>query len=193
MSPQDRPGWTRHLITFLLIFGVGGYMMLRGRGCRQNPAGMRPPEARVVSVRIERWEVKAELADTPELRRKGLSGRTVLEPGYGMLFVYEEPAFLTFWMKDTTIPLSIAFIHPDGTIAQIERMQPQDLTRIPSDEAVQYALEVRQGWFEERGIRPGVKAVLPELKAPVPEPEATDAASHASETYPAEPEGEPTE
>jgi hypothetical protein len=161
MAADQKPAWTRHLITFLLIFGVIGLLTLSGRSCHQQPGTTRPADARIVPVKIDRWTVRAEVADTQELRRKGLSGRASIDPGYGMLFVFEEPSIVSFWMKDTTIPLSIAFIKEDGTIAQIERMQPQDLTRISSNEPVQYVLEVRQGWFEERGLKPGIGVEIP--------------------------------
>jgi len=180
------------MVTFLLIFALGGYLMFRGRGCGPPKAGIRPIEARIVTVGIGKWQVKAEVADTPELRQKGLSGRTDLEPGYGMLFVYEEPATRHFWMKDTVLPLSIAFIKEDGTIVQIEKMQPQDLTQVSSEEPVNYALEVRQGWFEERRLGPGIKAQLPEEIPPLPPPPPAPGEPEP-EAAPSETEAPPTE
>ena len=136
--------------------------MYRSRGCRSEQAQAPPrADARFVEVMIGRWPIKAEVADTPELRLRGLSNRPALEPRNGMLFVFEQAVPVTFWMENTTIPLSIAFMREDGTISQIEKMQPNSLVQIPSREPVKYALEVRQGWFEERGLKPGVRVELP--------------------------------
>ena len=162
MTAQTTQSRTRHLVTFLIIFAFAGLIMSRARGCRP-PAqqGVRPQDTRVVEVKIQRWYIEAEVADTPELRGKGLASRSGLEPGHGMLFVYPEACQPDFWMKDTTIPLSIAFIREDGTIVQIEKMQPADIRLVSPSEPIKYALEVRQGWFEDRGLKPGVRAELP--------------------------------
>jgi len=169
LSAREKPVWTRSLTTFLIIFALGGYLVLRSRGCRPPQQGMRPPDARIVQVKIGADVVKAEVADTPELRLKGLSGRSRLEPGHGMLFVFDEPCKPDFWMRGTAIPLSIAFIKDDGAIVRIARMEPNDLRRVAPDQPVRYALEVRQGWFEDHGISAGAKAELP---AEIPPPPA---------------------
>jgi uncharacterized membrane protein (UPF0127 family) len=185
MTQDEKPGWVKHLIMFIIIFALGGMFVFQGRACRPS-VQLRPADARIVPIRIDRWEIKAEIADTPELRRKGLSNRPALEPGYGMLFVFEEPSPVRFWMKDTSIPLSIAFIKEDGTIAQIEQMKPQDLTFILSRDAVKYALEVRQGWFEERGIKPGARVVIPEIKTTAPGSRPLEPAEKPTEAPPEE-------
>jgi len=170
MTTQQKPAWTRSLITFLIVFALAGFLVLQSRGCRQPVTSGRPSEARVVPVRIGRWLVKAEVADTPELRQRGLQARADLEPGYGMLFVFPEPCEPSFWMKDTAVPLSIAFMRDDGTIVRIARMEPNDLQLISPGEPVRYALEVRQGWFEDRRIVPGIRAELPREIPPPPSP-----------------------
>jgi len=97
----------------------------------------------------------------------GLSGRDTLPENGGMLFVFPEDRQLSFWMKDTRIPLSIAFIRADGTIANIEKMSPYSLDTHLSYGPVRYALEMNQGWFERRGIRAGAQVALPpEILAP---------------------------
>jgi uncharacterized membrane protein (UPF0127 family) len=73
----------------------------------------------------------------------------------GMLFVCDECAVQKFWMKDTPLPLSIAFIEEDGTILKIADLEPHDLDGESSEHPVRYILEVNQGWFDERGIEPG--------------------------------------
>jgi hypothetical protein len=81
--------------------------------------------------------------------------RFSLRPDHGMLFVFAQPERQAFWMKNTFVPLSIAFIGDDGRIVNIEDMAPQTETAHWSREPVRYALEMRKGWFGERGIRPG--------------------------------------
>jgi len=168
------------VVTFLIIFALGGYLMYRGRGCSPPQRVGRAPDARVVEVKIGAGLVKAEVADTPELRSKGLSGRTELEKGYGMLFVFDEPREPEFWMRGTTVPLSIAFMKEDGTIVRIAQMEPNSLERVGPGQPVKYALEVRQGWFEDYGIEPGARAELPEEIPAPPEPQpAPDEAAPA--------------
>lgn len=98
-----------------------------------------------------------EVAATPEQRERGLMERTRLADDAGMLFVFEQKARHCFWMKNTPLPLSIAFIADDGTLVEIEDMQP--LTTAPhcAQEAVRYALEVKQGGFASKGIQPGTR------------------------------------
>ena len=170
MSPE-KPSWVRHLITFLIIFALGGFMIYRG-GCltgqQQSPGA--PEDARIVEVKIDRWLVKAEVADTAELRRTGLSGRQNLPPGHGMLFIFPESHVPEFWMKGTSVALSIAFIEADGTVVDIQQMEPHSPLRHSPPEAVKYALEVRQGYFEDRGLEPPFKVEIPEEIPPAPQP-----------------------
>jgi uncharacterized membrane protein (UPF0127 family) len=106
-------------------------------------------------VRIGDCELHVEIADTPQRRATGLSGRSALPADQGMLFVFAYPQRLDFWMKDTAIPLSIAFISSEGIIEQIEHMTPFDLHTVTSHTPVQYALVVNQGFFEKNGITAG--------------------------------------
>jgi uncharacterized protein len=88
-------------------------------------------------------------------------GRTTLAADAGMLFVFNQPQPLSFWMKDTLLPLSIAYIDTEGYIVDIQDMQPLDETPHLSAEPAQYALEVNQGFFEARGIQIGDRVALP--------------------------------
>jgi len=103
----------------------------------------------------ETVNVRAEVASTPEERERGLMGRTELAEDAGMLFAFNREQPLSFWMKDTLIPLSIAYIDAQGRIVDIQDMQPLDETPHPSAEPAKYALEVNQGFFEARGIEVG--------------------------------------
>ena len=99
--------------------------------------------------------VKAEIAVTVEERAMGLMNRKSLPDGEGMLFIFERDDILSFWMKNTIIPLSIAYIASDGRIIDIKDMYPLDLNPVPSSRSVRYALEVPQGWFSRAGVRTG--------------------------------------
>jgi len=99
--------------------------------------------------------VKAEIAKTQEERNKGLMYRKSLKDGHGMLFVFEKDDVLSFWMKNTFIPLSIAFIAYDGKIIDIKDMYPQDTNSVKSSRSVRYALEAPQGWFLRVGVNEG--------------------------------------
>jgi uncharacterized protein len=108
-----------------------------------------------VSLSINNKKFSAEVASTPDTRATGLMNRFSLKPDSGMLFVFERPEPQAFWMKNTFIPLSIAFIGADGRILNIEDMAPQDESNHWSRGAGLFALEMRKGWFAERGIQAG--------------------------------------
>ena len=121
-----------------------------------NPAIACPFELSTIQVVVKGHDLTIELATTPEARSCGLSLRDSLPENRGMLFVYAEPEILTFWMKNTRMPLSIAFIDADGLVVSIQKMNPFPLTTVyASPVPALYALEVNQGWFEENGIGVG--------------------------------------
>ncbi|HEV3477076.1 MAG TPA: DUF192 domain-containing protein, partial [Rubrobacteraceae bacterium] len=111
----------------------------------------------------EEVEVQVEIADTDPERQRGLMGRTALPEDQGMLFVFGGEQELSFWMKNTLIPLSIAYIDSEGRIVDIQDMKTldDDPPHYVSAEPARYALEVNQGFFEERGIEVGDRAELP--------------------------------
>jgi hypothetical protein len=96
-----------------------------------------------------------EVAATPQARETGLMNRFSLQTDHGMLFVFEAPQPLAFWMKNTYIPLSIAFVDRNGRILNIEDMRPQDESTHWSNGQALFAIEMRQGWFAKRGIAAG--------------------------------------
>ena len=104
--------------------------------------------------------VEVELAQTDAERSTGLMYRKELEDGKGMLFIFEADQVLSFWMKNTLIPLSIAYIAYDGVIIDIRDMYPNNTTSVHSSRSVRYALEVPQGWFGRVGIKVGDKITL---------------------------------
>ena len=124
-----------------------------------------PFELPAATISIKGLTMEVELATTPNARVCGLSNRVKLPDNHGMLFIYPTLGPRTFWMKDTHIPLSIAFLDDSGRISSIQPMKPmQTDERYRSVQPVRYALEVNQGWFAENGI--GVGDIV-EMKLPV--------------------------
>ncbi len=101
--------------------------------------------------------INAELAATAEEREIGLMFRTSMPVSDGMLFVFDRPGQQCFWMKNTLIPLSVAFVADDGSVANIDEMKPQTLDGHCSATPVRYVLEMNAGWFAKRGIKAGSK------------------------------------
>jgi uncharacterized protein len=155
------------LVALLLVYGCGGGEKSETPSEEVSPettAVAVPDETATVGIntaRGERVEVQVEIADEEAEQKRGLMERTALAEDAGMLFVFPRERPLSFWMKDTLIPLSIAYIDGDGGIVDIQNMQPLDETSHPSAAPAQYALEVNQGFFEERGVQVGDEADLP--------------------------------
>jgi uncharacterized membrane protein (UPF0127 family) len=101
--------------------------------------------------------IQAEVAQTDTQRMIGLMNRPQMATNTGMLFVFEQPATQCFWMKNTLLPLSIAFVADDGTVVNIDDMKPQTLDSHCSTKAVRFVLEMNQGWFAKRGIKAGAR------------------------------------
>lgn len=99
--------------------------------------------------------VTAEVADTPATRNRGLMQRDRLAENHGMLFVFDEAAPYSIWMKDTPLPLAVAFIDAHGEILNIAEMTPLSLDTHTANGDVLYALEMNAGWFSKHGIGPG--------------------------------------
>jgi uncharacterized protein len=115
------------------------------------------PNPRLPSITLQAGIhlINAEVASEVGTRAKGLMHRTKLGNNQGMLFIFEQKAQHCFWMRNTLIPLSIAFLEDDGTILNIENMQPKsDDSHCPL-KAIRYALEMDQGWFAKKGISAG--------------------------------------
>ena len=128
-------------------------------------AACSPKKLPVKALTIERAGdtpvvLRAEIAASDEDRSQGLMHRKKLPDGEGMLFVFDRDQPLSFWMKNTLIPLSIAFIASDGRIIEIKDMQPQDTNSVKSSRSVRYALEVPQGWFSRAGVKAGDVVII---------------------------------
>ena len=119
--------------------------------CAQQNLGL--PSAK---LKVGIYHIQAELANTPKTREIGLMNRTSIPTNSGMLFVFEQKKSHCFWMNNTKIPLSIAFIADNGKIVNIEEMQADTTNNHCSKVTVRYALEMDKQWFSERGIAPGI-------------------------------------
>lgn len=99
--------------------------------------------------------IQAEVAQSPQERMTGMMFRTEMPANAGMLFVFEYAAPHCFWMSNTLLPLSIAFLADDGTVINVDEMQPRSTMNHCAAQPVRYALEMNQGWFTKRGIKAG--------------------------------------
>lgn len=161
VSSQTRPSKTVGGMFLFLMFAllVSSSWWLFGKAYAQHSP------LPTIDLYAGMHRVQAELAVKPDERAQGLMGRPSLPEQRGMLFVFDRPGVQCFWMRNTLIPLSIAFLRDDGSIVNIEHMQPLKDDDHCSIEPVRLALEVNQGWFEKRNIAPGmVIRGLPTLK-----------------------------
>jgi uncharacterized protein len=120
----------------------------------------------LVQLQAGMHNIRAQLAATPEQRSTGLMHRREMPQHEGMLFVFEQPSQQCFWMKNTLLPLSIAFLADDGTVVNILDMKPQALDSHCSTKPVRYVLEMNQGWFAKRGVKAGAKLAGEPFKTP---------------------------
>ncbi|EMO46058.1 DUF192 domain-containing protein [Leptospira santarosai] len=112
-----------------------------------------PRELERITIYVDEHPILVEIANTPTDRARGLMYRKFMGENEGMLFVFAKPEYLSFWMKNTRIPLSIAYFNQDKRITDVYDMKPNQTTELyHSSEKVLYALEVNQGWFAKRKI-----------------------------------------
>ncbi len=123
---------------------------------RAAPAG-EPQQLPTVTLHAGMHNIVAQVARTSEQRQIGLMFRRQMAAHEGMIFVFETPATQCFWMRNTLIPLSAAFLADDGSIVNVEDMKPQSDESHCSKKPVRFVLEMNQGWFAKRGLKPGDK------------------------------------
>ena len=150
-------------LLFTAACGTGG----EGGGAQDVPTPLLSQEAGspadsgaqvagdLVVMRAAGHEIRVEIADDQAEKERGLMFRESLPDDQGMLFVYPTQATRSFWMRNTLIPLDIAFIDPDGLIVDIQQMQPQTDELTTSKHPAMYALEMNLGWFEANGVQVG--------------------------------------
>ncbi|MBA4110603.1 MAG: hypothetical protein C0487_13535 [Leptothrix sp. (in: Bacteria)] len=132
-------------------------LWLSAVACTPALAQEGPQQLPTVPLGITFHTIKAEVARTPKQHEIGLMNRTSMGPNDGMIFVFDRPVQQCFWMKNTLIPLSIAFIADDGTIVNLDEMKPETLDTHCSAKPVRYVLEMNTGWFSKRGLKAGTK------------------------------------
>jgi len=120
------------------------------------------PYLDTAQIRVDEHELQVEIADTMAKRGRGLMWRTQVPDGTGMLFIFDRPHRLSFWMRNTPIDLDIGFFGEDGRLQQIETMRALDLTHHRSEQPALYALEVRRGWYADHDVRVGAQLSLPQ-------------------------------
>jgi len=149
------------LLLASMASGCGGEPAGFGQTTSDGSAGTR--SVTIAASGGDEVEVQVEVADDAAERQRGLMGRTALGEDKGMLFVFDGEQELSFWMKGTLIPLSVAYMDSEGRIVDIQDMKPLDdkPPHYASAEPAQYALEVNQGFFDERGFEVGDRAELP--------------------------------
>jgi uncharacterized protein len=148
--PLDRVCAITRVMKRVVFLGV---LLVFGRVFAQETAQVPLP---AVALSVAGRPVTAEVADEAQERRMGLMFRQSLAPDSGMLFVMPKPERAAFWMKNTTLPLSVAYINPAGVIVEIHDLEPLDEKPVPSAfPNIAYALEMEQGWFETKGVLAG--------------------------------------
>ena len=115
----------------------------------------------LVTMKLRDKKLKVEIVRSEEERNKGLMFRERLPKNQGMFFVFDKPQILSFWMKNTSIPLHIAYISDDGTIREIHTLTPYSTRGVSSVHRAKYALEVNRGTFKRLGIKEGDKVKVP--------------------------------
>lgn len=110
-----------------------------------------------VRITAGMYQIDAQVAQTPRQREIGLMFRKEMPQAEGMVFVFEQPATQCFWMKNTLLPLTAAFVADDGRIVNLVDMQPMSEESHCSKEPVRYVLEMNQGWFAKKNIKAGAK------------------------------------
>jgi uncharacterized membrane protein (UPF0127 family) len=122
-----------------------------------SAAHAQQPPLPTVQLAAGMHAIRAEVADRMDSRMQGLMFRKSMSANDGMLFVFEETTKHCMWMKNTLIPLSVAFMDDAGTIVTVLEMQPHDETSRCATQPARYALEMNKGWFSQRGIKAGTK------------------------------------
>jgi uncharacterized protein len=160
MGFPPKLSFTRLIIRWL----IGSTLALTSLSFAQNNAPNAPqPPLSTIKVKAGMFIVTAEVAKEPAERSMGLMFRQTMEPDHGMLFVFDRSDVHCFWMRNTLLPLSIAWLADDGTIVSIADMKPKTEDNNCPTGPAKYALEMNQGWFKKKGLKVGSKLKSPPL------------------------------
>ena len=140
------------------------HLLLNGTPSLAQRSGEQPQRLQAITLNAGMHNILAEVALTSEQRQMGLMYRRDLAGHEGMLFVFDQATPQCFWMKNTPTALTIAFLADDGSIVNLADMKPFDEASHCSSKPVRFVLEMNQGWFAKRGIKPGFKLIGPPFK-----------------------------
>jgi hypothetical protein len=140
------------MMSFLSRFALLAAALILAGGASAQDAPQQLPTIRLTTGM---HVLQVMVAQTPEQQSTGLMFRKTMGTNEGMLFAFDEPRQQCFWMKNTLLPLSVAFIADDGTVVNIDDMKPQTLDSHCSTKPVRFVLEMNVGWFDKRGVRAG--------------------------------------
>lgn len=165
-SPRDtaRPRLRRARSPRALTWALLATVLLSGGLAQAQPIEGQPQSLPTVALTAGFHRIVAMVADDPAERSHGLMWRREMAANDGMLFVFEVPSRQCFWMRNTLIPLAIAFLAEDGTIVNVEEMKPQTTDSHCSAAPVRHALEMNAGWFTRKGLKPGDRLSGPPFK-----------------------------
>lgn len=150
----------------LLLLGVSCWAACGRDEAARAPMAAPKTVAEFFPVDVGGRPVRMQLAVRADEMQRGLMGRRDLGAEEGMIFVYERPQQLSFWMRNTPTPLDIGFFDADGVLLEVHPMHPFDENSVPSrSDRVQFALEMNQGWYGGRGVKPGARIDLAALTA----------------------------
>ncbi|RZL08630.1 MAG: DUF192 domain-containing protein [Rubrivivax sp.] len=159
-GPNTRLAGTRALRTALssalLAASLLGSPALQAQPTA-SPAAPVQKLATITTLSAGMYNIKAEVAQTPQEHQIGLMSRTSMGANEGMIFVFPRAVQQCFWMKNTLIPLSIAFLEDDGTVVNLDEMQANTESPHCSAKPVRYVLEMNKGWFNKHSVKPGDK------------------------------------
>lgn len=147
MKPLPHPAPLAALALLILLAALAAF----------PAAAQQPQQLQMVTLTAGMHNVHAQLAASPDQRQVGLMYRREMPTNEGMLFVFEDASRQCFWMRNTPLPLTIAFLADDGTIVNLADMKPLSEDSHCSSKPVRYALEMNAGWFAKRGIGPGFR------------------------------------
>lgn len=141
-----------------------GLILLTPLGCRNGPGTTNG----TVQMQLGGKKFTLEVADEPAERELGLMMRDSMPSDHGMIFVFPHEDRLSFWMKNTRIPLDIIYVDQGGKIVSIHQMRPYELLGTPSDAPAKYAIELNKGMAAKLGLKPGDQLTIPESARNVP-------------------------
>ena len=147
---RSSPGWHTRATA-----ACAGLLLAAASAATAQPVQGQPQQLPTIALTAGFHRVVAMVADDPAERSHGLMWRREMGPNEGMLFIFDSATPQCFWMKNTLIPLSIAFVADDGTIVDLAEMKPQTTDSHCSSRPVRYALEMNAGWFSKKGLKPG--------------------------------------